>query len=304
VGAVLLAGCTFVAITPETTVEDKMKDTKTNGEDTVILELVRTIEPPFTPHAIALDSASNLFVVELNQPHIYKFEPSGSLVTTWGSGGRGEGQFAFSGPELTGGFVAVDEEDNVYVSDTYNNRVQKFDGNGVFLTVWATEAGEGVPLKLPGPISADLDGHMFVADLSGIHQFDLAGSYSRTLAAAGELRSDHKGNLYAPRAFDNTLVKFNAEGLLVETWGGTGPADGQFNFPLFLVIDEHNQIYVAGRSGRIQIFSNEGTFIGWWNNPGNGDGPVTSTIALAFDKVGQLYAASLDRSTIYVLRPR
>src|SRR3546814_13744877 len=60
------------------------------------------------------------------------YRRAGSFITTWGTYGNGEGQF-------DGAFgVAVDASGNVYVADTYNNRIQKFDSSGAFIIEWGT----------------------------------------------------------------------------------------------------------------------------------------------------------------------
>lgn len=55
----------------------------------------------------------------------------------WGRKGSGEGEF-FQPMQL-----AIDSKDNVYVVDRINNRVQKFDNEGNFLTKWGTNHGAG-----------------------------------------------------------------------------------------------------------------------------------------------------------------
>ena len=51
-------------------------------------------------------------------------------MTKWGGNGGGGGQF--NNP--TG--LAVDGAGNVYVADSFNSRVQKFDGDGDYLGQW------------------------------------------------------------------------------------------------------------------------------------------------------------------------
>ena len=59
---------------------------------------------------------------------LQKFDSNGKLITKWGSNGTGDGQF--DGPSG----VDVDSSGNVYVTDDLNNRIQKFDSNGKFIT--------------------------------------------------------------------------------------------------------------------------------------------------------------------------
>ncbi|MGE5635174.1 MAG: hypothetical protein ACM3VV_08060 [Deltaproteobacteria bacterium] len=55
-----------------------------------------------------------------------------------GSHGNGEGEF------YTPFDIAVDSNDDIYVLDTYNNRVQKFTSNGDFIKMWGSQGnGDG-----------------------------------------------------------------------------------------------------------------------------------------------------------------
>lgn len=81
-----------------------------------------------------------------------------SFITKWGSLGSGNGQFDYPNG------VAVDGSDNVYVTDRYNNRVQKFSSSGVFITKWGGYgSGDG---QFMGPISVAVDGlgNVYVTD--------------------------------------------------------------------------------------------------------------------------------------------
>ena len=59
-------------------------------------------------------------MADTSNDRIQKFDSSGTFIEKWGSGGSAEGEFA--APSA----VAVDYSGNVYVTDSYNNRVQKF----------------------------------------------------------------------------------------------------------------------------------------------------------------------------------
>ena len=272
------------------------------------LDLLRIIDLSVIPHDIAVDAQGNLYVVgaDVENPQIYKYDREGSLLASWGSRGSREGQFEFAsppgGPPLEGGSVALDENGDVYISDVYNNRVQKFDSDGNFLGMWTT-IGDGAPFNVPGPISADINGNIYVADFDGVHQFTLDGTYVRMLPTAGEVAFDSQGNLYGTVAFENKVARLDEKGKIADTWGGDGDSqDGLFNFPLLMEIDNNDAIYVSDHSGRVQIFDTEGNFLGRFNLTTWEHSQLKTTAILAMDNENHIYVGAGDRKTVYVLR--
>lgn len=62
---------------------------------------------------------------------VIKFSAKGKYLLEWGTKGNQKGEFNI--PHA----VDIDKLGNVYVADRENNRIQMFDGNGVFLKMWA-----------------------------------------------------------------------------------------------------------------------------------------------------------------------
>src|SRR5207249_627824 len=79
------------------------------------------------PYGVAIDGSGNVYVADLGNFRIEKFDANGTFLTTWGSFGSGNGQF------LGLSSVATDGNGNVYVADSGNNRIEKFDASGTFL---------------------------------------------------------------------------------------------------------------------------------------------------------------------------
>ncbi|HSV05327.1 MAG TPA: hypothetical protein VLI07_02370 [Candidatus Binatus sp.] len=111
-----------------------------------------------SPGGVATDVSGNVYVADVGNHRIQKFDGSGTFVAKWGTMGSGDGQFSY--PEA----VATDASGNVYVADTNNNRIQKFDGSGTFLTKWgAFGSGDG-QFRGPGGVATDASGNVYVAD--------------------------------------------------------------------------------------------------------------------------------------------
>jgi len=115
---------------------------------------------------IAADQSGNIFISDTGDSRIRKFDSNGNLILTWGS----YHNFPLCSPQ-DGTFywpqgVAVDQSGNVYVADTQNNRVQKFDNNGNFLTKWGNFTIEDSQFFRPEGVAVDQSGHLFVADTS------------------------------------------------------------------------------------------------------------------------------------------
>ena len=94
---------------------------------------------------------------------------------------------------------------NIYVSDTYNNRVQKFTAGGVFLAL----LGEGI-LSMPWRVTVAPSRDIYVADW---------------------------GN--------DRIARFNADGEFVSFYGGPGRGEGQLVKPASVAVDDEGNVYVA-----------------------------------------------------------
>jgi hypothetical protein len=79
-------------------------------------------------------------------------------VSQFGSNGSGDGEF----DEAFG--LAIDTEDNIYVVDRQNDRVQKFDSDGVYVSQFGTSGSDNGEFNLPHAIAIDSNGNLYVVD--------------------------------------------------------------------------------------------------------------------------------------------
>lgn len=125
-----------------------------------------------TPSAIALDNNGNLFVADTGNNRIRKITPESQVSTVAGDGTAGyvDGpaeQARFNGPIG----VAVGARGEIYVADTYNDRIRMITNDGQVSTV----AGAGTPgyadgdrgtalFDTPCGLALATDGSIIVAD--------------------------------------------------------------------------------------------------------------------------------------------
>src|SRR5262245_32941383 len=86
------------------------------------------------PTDVAWDSAGNIYISDgYVNSRVAKYDSHGTWVKSWGEPGTGQGQFRL--PHA----IAVDRNDNVYVGDRSNRRIQVFDTNGRFLRMFTID---------------------------------------------------------------------------------------------------------------------------------------------------------------------
>ncbi|MDI6786562.1 MAG: SMP-30/gluconolactonase/LRE family protein, partial [bacterium] len=75
--------------------------------------------------------------------------------------------------------IVVSSSDHVYVADTYNHRIQKFDAKGKFITKWGTEGTKDGQFINPYGLAIDASGNVYVADYGNhrIQKFDAKGKF-------------------------------------------------------------------------------------------------------------------------------
>lgn len=233
------------------------------------------------PQAIALDTgATTIFIGDYSANREQLLSYLSHQILTFGSPVSGPGQF--NAPT----FVAVDSLGQVYVADTGNNRIEKFDGNGNFILQWTVMAPQG--------IAASAGGNIFVVHEDHVSKYDSIGTLIYTIGttgtAAGQFQNptgivlDAVGNFYVSDTGNDRVQKFDPAGVFLLAFGTTGTGDGEFDGPQGIGIDALDAVYVVDTGNdRVQKFDNTGAFILKWGTTGSGDGEFNTPTGLAVD---------------------
>lgn len=226
--------------------------------------------------------------------------------------------------------VAVDKAGDVYISDSGNHRVKKFDSQGRLLTQWGTAGkGEG-QFEIIRSVKVDGSGAVYVVDQerlgsprhSRIQKFSSFGKFIETWQRTGpdveqfELATDiamsSNGNVFVLAvdlqpsrrgvAAAARVEKFTADGELITYWGKIGRGDGEFVQPISITMDSNDDVYVTDRrKAGVQKFDSNGKLLAKWEGWGESDGLFNLPTATAFDKEGNMYV--LDRYSIQKFSP-
>ena len=278
--------------------------------------------PLENPSFMSADAQGNLFVADRGADgytyQVVHFAPDGTFVRAWGTNGSGPGEFNWrptnpdEGPDA--GFVAADNAGNLYVSDGYNFRVQKFSSEGEFLLEWGSSGEQDGQFQPPtvGPVSVDAEGKVHVSDFGRVQIFDSEGQFLGAFGSfgtgdgqfqgAGQVGWDSQGNRYVPDFLNGRVQKFDAEGNYLMQIGAPGEGDGEFFMPAQVVVDSQDHIFVMDNTNRVQVFDADGNYLDKLSRPGNGDGPFEAIGSIALDGQDNLYVQFYrpeDGVTIY-----
>jgi len=185
------------------------------------------------PTDVAWDSNGNTYITDgYVNSRVAKFDKNGDWVKSWGAKGTGPGQFNL--PHS----IAIDRNNNIYVGDRSNHRIQVFDTDGKFLRMFSIDIA-------PDPKTKAVNG----ATPTGDRLKQVIGAPNSLCITPGPNPVLFVGeSTYPGRIFKVTL-----EGKVLGVIGKSGRNIGQFSGAHALACPSENEIYAAETSNwRVQ----------------------------------------------------
>jgi sugar lactone lactonase YvrE len=288
--------------------------------------------------SLAFDPAGNLYLSDTSNNRIRKISRDGIINTVAGNGIgcciSGDGGPATRAQLYVPTGIVVDSSGNVYVADTFNNRVRKIDPTGVITTYAGTgtpflESGDGGPaakarLAWPTGLRLDSSGNLYIAEAGNMRVrkvspdgtiTTIAGSspsgpgYSGDGGAATDavlswpkdIALDAQGNLYIADTGNNAIRKVSPAGVITTFAHVNGPSG--------ITVDGSGTVY-TNDGARVVKISAQGTtipFAGTGVKGYSGDGgpaiaaQLTNPTGLMFDRAGNLFVG--DGASVRMVSP-
>ncbi len=264
------------------------------------------------PHGIAVDQNGNVYTCDRWSHLIRKITPDGMVSTVAGRKGisgdmDGDTTIALFN-EPWG--ICVDQQGNILVADTRNNKIRKISPSGIVSTVagsgnFGSSDGIGTSSTFGNPtgIECDAEGNIYVADhlTHIIRKIDPNGVVSTiagtpylmgstdgpggiaSFARPYGLSLDNDGNILVADEWNHKIRKIDLDGVVstVAGNGAVGSLDGEvesssFNYPWDITVDSMGNIFVAdGYNYLIRKITTDGmvaSFAGTLETTGATDG--------------------------------
>ena len=198
--------------------------------------------------------------------------------------------------------VAVDDKDNIYVTDSESGKIFVFNADGKYQhALGSLKGGEGF-FKRPTGIAVDsAEQRIYVTDTlrNKIFVLDMNGSVTKTIGQNGqndgefnfptELRLDGQ-NLVVVDAMNFRVQTVDRSGQFEYAVGKIGDGRGAMFRPKGIGIDSEGHLYVVdGNQNLVQVFNREGQLLYYFGQMGTGFGDFRLPTGLFIDRNDRVY---------------
>ena len=275
------------------------------------------------PRSIAAGLNEDIYVADSRNHRILHISGDGTLLQEWGTFADNANLDAPVGTFNEPWGVAVGTDGSVYVTDTWNHRVQKFTAEGDPVTTWG-QYGQPFPEDPasngyfwgPRGIAVDSQGHVFVADTGNkrIAVFDEEGNFLTEFGTAGLDPGQFDEPVGVAAAEDGTVYVTDTWNQRIQSF--TPNEDGSQYFPLqqwdvnawfgqslenkpFIAVSPDKHVFITDPEGyRVIEFTENGEFVRTWGDFGNGPDQIGLAAGVAVDPAGFIWVTDAGNNRI------
>jgi uncharacterized protein (TIGR03663 family) len=277
--------------------------------------------PEFSgPRGIAVAADDSIYIADTFNNRIVHYSANGELIDSWGTYADASQGSAPGGTFNEPWGIAIGPDGSVYVTDTWNYRIQRFTADGEFITMWGTSGIGDTPTGFYGPrgIYVDQNGQVFITDTGNkrVVVFDSDGNYITQFGASGMelgnfdepvgITGDANGFIYVADTWNYRVQVFgpSEDGLTytaITSWDIYGWSSESIDNKPFLTIGPNGNLFTVDPTNfRVLEFTPSGDFVaGWGYYSPNVDG-FGLPAAVAVDSQGHIWVS--DAVNNYILR--
>jgi DNA-binding beta-propeller fold protein YncE len=261
------------------------------------------------PYSIAVDSRGRAIITDpgANGIHIFDFENHKYKFIER----RDKGREAMRSPQC----VALDAQDNIYVSDSEAGKIFVFEPGGKFKrAIGSLKGGEGY-FKRPTGIAVDSGANrIYITDTlrDKVFVLDMAGAVLQTIGKRGNGQVEFNlptevvardQDLFVVDAMNFRVQFLNRSGEFETEVGRIGDASGSMFRPKGIGIDSEGHLYVVdGLWGVVQVFDREGRLLYYFGAHGTGLGEFQLPAGLFVDHDDRIFVVDSYNRRVQVFR--
>ena len=254
-----------------------------------------TIDPGnfLYPQHVAVDSENNIYVTDLGNSRVQKFDDQGNFIGAWGANGRDAGQFGYPS-----GIAIAD--DHVFVVDKKLHKVQKFDTAGNFVTQWGDIGNGNGEFRSPNGITISEDKFVHVVDTGNsriqtftfdgeyVYQFGQSGKRAGNFVSPIDVAVDETGKFFVTDPGNKRINIYEPDGTFEKTIDQS--VGGLAMYPEGIVFGAENSFYISDqRNNRVIEFNESGLPMSVFGVMGGNDGNFKFPKDVTVDNDGFLY---------------
>jgi len=264
--------------------------------------LGKTADRIVKPYGIVIDSNERLIVADtvFRRLHIFDIKTG---KYTWIDEFKNSGFISPIG-------VAVDREDNIYVSEPELDKVIVFSKKGKFLF----EIKDNL-LRPTGIAINNNEGLLYVVNTGGhnLSVYQLNGKYLYTFGERGgetgrfnyptDIHIDNQGFIYVTDSMNFRIQIFDKNRKFYSAFGRHGDGSGSFARPKGVSVDSEGHIYVVDALfDAVQIFDREGRFLLSFGSSGQGKGKFWLPSGIFVDNSDRIYVSDSFNKKVQIFK--
>ncbi|HEX4838574.1 MAG TPA: SMP-30/gluconolactonase/LRE family protein [Solirubrobacteraceae bacterium] len=268
-------------------------------------------------HLAVTQSGEELYVTDSANNRVQELHPNGEYIRQWGSVGTGQGQFKTpSGIALNAGGLNSEE---VYVTDSGNNRVQTFTLTGSYAGTFGSEGTGNGQFKGPQDIASAMFErtdfpHVADGGNNRVEEFEQEGYFGTVYVTKFGSEGTSEGQFKEPKGIavdgatnnvwvadtsNNRLEEFSSGGTFIRAAGSEGTGNGQLKKPQGVAVDPKGDVWVADTgNNRIEEFTASGVYMSKGGSVGTGNGQFKEPKGIVVDAKENIYVADTGNNRI------